>query len=160
MSGAAAAREMSGLEFLQAVVKQELPPAPIAELMGFGSVEVEEGRVVFACEPAEYHYNPIGTVHGGVASTLLDSAMGCAVHSTLPAGAGYTTLELKVNMLRPITVSTGRLLCEGCTVHVGGRVATAEGRLTDEAGKLYAHATTTCMLFRSPEKPAEGELGR
>lgn len=114
---------------------------------------------MFACEPAEYHYNPIGTVHGGLASTLLDSAMGCAVHSTLPAGAGYTTLELKVNMLRPIAVSTGRLLCEGRTVHVGGRVATAEGRLTDEAGKLYAHATTTCMLFRSPEKPAEGELG-
>jgi uncharacterized protein (TIGR00369 family) len=111
-------------------------------------VEVEEGRVVFEVEPAEYHYNPIGAVHGGLACTLADSAMGCAVHSTLPAGVGYTTVEIKTNLLRPISVRTGTLRCEGTTIHVGGRIATAEARLTDAAGKLYAHATTTCMIFR------------
>lgn len=157
--GAAVAREMGGLEFLRAILRGEQPPPPMAELMGFEPLEVEEGRALFACTPAEYHYNPIGTVHGGLACTLLDSATGCAVHSTLPPGAGYTTLELKVNMLRPITAGTGRLLCEGRTIYVGGRVATAEGRLTDEAGKLRAHATTTCMIFRSKGKPAEGEPG-
>jgi uncharacterized protein (TIGR00369 family) len=148
---------MSGLEYLRALARGELPAPPIAELMGFRAVEVEEGRVVFEAEPAEYHYNPIGTVHGGFACTLADSAMGCAVHSTLPAGAGYTTLELKVNLLRPITAGTGRLRCEGRTVHVGGRVATAEARLTDPEGTLYAHATTTCMVFR--ERPAEPSTG-
>jgi uncharacterized protein (TIGR00369 family) len=103
---------------------------------------------VFAVEPAEYHYNPIGLVHGGLACTLLDSAMGCAVHTTLPAGTGYTTLELKVNLIRPLTRETGRVLCEGTIIHVGGRTATAEARITDAAGALYAHATTTCMIFR------------
>ena len=145
--GAMAAREMSGLEFLQAILRGEQPAAPIAELMGFDALEVEKGRVVFACTPAEYHYNPIGTVHGGMVCTLADSAMGCAVHSTLPAGVGYTTLELKVNLLKAITVETGRLLCEGTTISVGRRAATAEARLTDESGRLYAHATTTCMIF-------------
>lgn len=148
MIGATAAREMSGLEYLKAMSRGDVPAPPIAELMGFAPVEVEEGRVVFEVEPAEYHYNPIGTVHGGLACTLADSAMGCAVHTTLPAGAGYTTVEIKTNLLRPITVETGRLRCEGVTVHVGGRIATAEARLTDEAGRLYAHATTTCMVFR------------
>jgi len=148
MIGATAAREMSGLEYLKAMSRGDVPAPPIAELMGFAPVEVEEGRVVFEVEPAEYHYNPIGTVHGGLACTLADSAMGCAVPTTLPAGAGYTTVEIKTNLLRPITVETGRLRCEGVTVHVGGRIATAEARLTDEAGRLYAHATTTCMVFR------------
>jgi uncharacterized protein (TIGR00369 family) len=152
--GADAAREMSGLEYLRAMLRGELPGPPIARLIGFGFVEVEEGRVVFDCEPAEYHYNPIGSVHGGLACTLFDSAMGCAVHTVLPAGVGYTTVELKVNFLRPITASTGRLLCEGNTIHVGGRIATAEARLTDESGNLYGHATTTCMIFR------EGKGGR
>lgn len=146
--GAEAARSMSGLEYLRAMASGELPAPPLAHLVGFGLHEVGEGRVVFECEPGEQHYNPIGSVHGGLACTLFDSAMGCAVHTALPAGTGYTTVELKVNLLRPITANTGRLLCEGKTIHVGGRIATAEARLTDESGKLYGHATTTCMIFR------------
>lgn len=152
--GADAARKMSGLDYLRSMARKELPAPPIASLMEFEAVEVEEGRVVFAVEPAEYHYNPIGAVHGGLVCTLADSAMGCAVHTELPAGTGYTTLELKVNFLRQITTRTGRVLCEGKTIHVGGRIATAEARLTDEAGKLYGHATTTCMIFREDPKPA------
>lgn len=146
--GAEAARRMSGLEYLRAMRREELPAPPMAELMGFGFAEIDEGRVVIECVPAEYHYNPIGAVHGGLACTLFDSAMGCAVHTELPAGAGYTTVELKVNLLRPITVETGCLLCEGETIYVGGRIATAEARLNDESGRLYGHATTTCMIFR------------
>jgi uncharacterized protein (TIGR00369 family) len=139
---------VTGLEFLRAIGAGELPAAPIAELLGFEPVEVEEGRVVFAAVPEERHYNPIGTVHGGLAATLLDSAMGCAVHSTLPAGVGYTTLELKVNFVRPITTETGRILCEGTVVHRGGRVSTAEGRVFAEVdGALLAHGTTTCLIF-------------
>jgi uncharacterized protein (TIGR00369 family) len=139
---------MTGLEVIRALAAGELPGAPIAELLGFAPVEVEEGRVVFAAVPEERHYNPIGTVHGGLAATLLDSAMGCAVHSTLPAGVGYTTLELKVNFTRPITSETGRILCEGTVVHRGGRVATAEGRVYAEAdGRLLAHGTTTCLIL-------------
>ena len=147
-AGAEAARKMSGLEYLRAIMSGELPGAPIADLLGFEAVTVEEGRVVFAVEPAEYHYNPIGAVHGGLACTLADSAMGCAVHTTLPVGTGYTTLELKTSFLRKITTATGRVLCEGTVVHAGGRTALAEARVTDGAGKLYAHATTTCMIFR------------
>jgi uncharacterized protein (TIGR00369 family) len=105
--------------------------------------------VVFTAQPAEYHYNPLGTVHGGVAATLLDSAMGCAVQSVLPHGAGYTTLEIKVNYLRAMTSRTGRVYAEGKVIYVGGRIATAEARLTDGEGKLYAHGTTTCILLRS-----------
>jgi uncharacterized protein (TIGR00369 family) len=139
---------MTGLELLQAIASGDAPGAPIAELMGFEPVEAEEGRIVFACIPGPEHYNPIGTVHGGLAATLLDSAMGCAVHSTLPAEQGYTTLELKVNYTRPITAGTGRVLCEGTIVHRGGRVATAEGRLwAERSGKLLAHGTTTCLIF-------------
>lgn len=143
-----AARSMSGLEYLKAIQAGELPPPPIAALMNMTLGEASEGRIVFRAEPAEYHYNPLGTVHGGVAATLLDSAMGCVVQSLLPAGAGYTTLEIKVNYLRPITSSTGIVTCEGTIIHLGGRTATAEGRLTDAAGKLYAHGTTTCIIFR------------
>ncbi len=157
-SGAEAAREMSGLEYLRAMARAELPGVPMASLMGFGVAEIEEGRVIFECVPGEQHYNPIGSVHGGLACTLFDSAMGCAVHSALPAGVGYTTVELKVNFLRPISVQTGKLSCEGTTIHVGGRIATAEARLTDEAGKLYGHATTTCMIFRG-DSPSVGEGG-
>jgi uncharacterized protein (TIGR00369 family) len=146
---AEAGRNLSGLEFLQKIVAGELPPPPIGSLMNFGIAEFSEGRAVFVVEPAEYHYNPIGVVHGGVAATLLDSAMGCAVHSTLPVGAGYTTLEIKVNYLRPMTAETGTVRCEAKVIHVGGRTATAEGRIVDANGKLYAHGTTTCMVFRS-----------
>ncbi len=151
-AGAGAATEMSGLEYLRAIARGELPAAPMADLLGFALHEIEEGRVVFECVPDEYHYNPIGAVHGGLACTLFDSAMGCAVHTMLPAGVGYTTVELKVNFLRPITAKTGRLLCEGVAIHVGGRIATAESRLHDEDGKLYGHATTTCMILREDSK--------
>ena len=154
--GLGAARRLSGLEYLRAIIRGEVPGAPIAALLGFSPVEVEEGRAVFTVEPGEYHYNPIGTVHGGLAATVLDSALACAVHSTLPAGAGYTTLELHVNLVRAIAHDTGRLTCTGEVVHVGGRVATAQARLTDAAGKLYAHGTTTCMLFR-PSAAGGGE---
>lgn len=154
LAGAEAAQTMSGIEYLRAMARGTLPGPPIAALLGLEIVEVETGRVVFAVEPAEYHYNPIGTVHGGLACTIADSAMACAIHSTLPAGTAYTTLELKVNLVRPITRETGRVRCEGTTIHVGGRVATAEARLFDEGGKLYAHATTTCLVLR---RPAAGE---
>jgi len=140
---------MSGLEYLQAIRSGEVPPPPIAVLLGMWIEEVREGHVVFAFEPAEYHYNPIGTVHGGAAATLLDSALGCAVHSSLPAGTRYTTLQLNINYLRPITDKTGTLYCEGNVIQVGGRVATAEGRLTDAEGKLYAHGTTTCIILKA-----------
>lgn len=145
---ASAAPNMTGLDYLQAIGRGDLPAPPIMVLMNMGMVSAEAGRVIFSVEPAEYHYNPIGTVHGGMACTICDSALGCAVHSTLPAGVGYTTLELKINFVRPITTATGRLLCEGKIIHTGSRVATAEARLTDERGKLYAHATTTCILLR------------
>ena len=114
--------------------------------MGFDIEEVGEGRVVFAVEPQEYHYNPIGMVHGGLAATLLDSAMGCAVHSLLPEGRGYTTLEIKVNYVRALKHDTGRVRAIGKVIHLGGKIATAEGSLIDSAGKLYAHGTTTCLL--------------
>jgi uncharacterized protein (TIGR00369 family) len=159
-AGAEAAAEMGGLEYLRTIARGELPAAPMADLLSFGFHEIEEGRVVFECVPAEYHYNPIGAVHGGLACTLFDSAMGCAVHTMLPAGVGYTTVELKVNFLRPITSSTGRLLCEGTTIHVGGRIATAEARLRDERGKLYGHATTTCMIFRDGSQERSVGEGR
>lgn len=146
---AEAGQGLSGLEFLQKIVSGELPPPPLAALMNFDLVELREGHAVFAIDPAEYHYNPIGVVHGGVAATLLDSAMGCAVHSTLPAGAGYTTLEIKVNFVRAITAQTGRVRCEAKLIHLGGRTATAEGRVIDEAGKLYAHGTTTCLILKT-----------
>lgn len=142
---------MTGLELLRAIGAGELPAAPMAELLGLEPLHAEEGRVVFAAEPGPQHENALGIVHGGLAAALLDSAMGCAVHSTLPDGVGYTTLELKVNFTRPITPATGRVVCEGTVVHRGGRVATAEGRVVVEAsGKLLAHGTTTCLIL-SPE---------
>jgi uncharacterized protein (TIGR00369 family) len=146
---AEAGRGLSGLEYLRKIISGEFPRPPISELMNFGLVELSEGRAVFTVEPAEYHYNPIGVVHGGLAATLLDSAMGCAVHSKLAAGVGYTTLEIKVNFIRAMTAETGRVRCEAELIHLGGRTATAEGRITDEGGKLYAHGTTTCLVFRS-----------
>ncbi|HYO91868.1 MAG TPA: PaaI family thioesterase, partial [Pyrinomonadaceae bacterium] len=132
----------------QKIVAGELPRPPIGALMSFNLAELSEGRAVFTVEPAEYHYNPIGVVHGGLAATLLDSAMGCAVHSMLPAGAGYTTLEIKVNYVRAMTAETGTVRCEAEVIYVGGRTATAEGRVIDSNGKLYAHGTTTCIIFR------------
>ena len=143
---AARATEGSGLEFLRAIVSGELPKAPIQELLGFELDEAEEGRVVFSIEPGEQHYNPIGSVHGGVAATLLDSAMGAAVHSTLPEGAGYVTLEVKFNLVRAITADTGRVVAEGRIIHRGRSVATVEGSLRAEGDKLLAHGTSTCLI--------------
>jgi uncharacterized protein (TIGR00369 family) len=145
---AARGRELCGLDYVRLIFAGELPPPPISTLMGFRGVEAERGRAVFEIVPREEHYNPIGSVHGGVALTLLDSAMGCAVHTLLDAGVGYTTLEVKANFVRPITVETGLVTCEGVVVHGGSRVATAEGRVTDAAGKLLAHGTTTCLILR------------
>ena len=145
---AQAAEGLSGIEFLQKIVAGELPPPPIGVLMNFRIAELREGHAVFTVDPAEYHYNPIGVVHGGVAATLLDSAMGCAVHSTLPAGARYTTLEIKVNYVRAMSAKTGEVRCEADVIHVGGRTAVAEGKILDGKGKLYAHGTTTCIIFR------------
>ena len=144
---AEAGRSMSGIEFLRAIRDGRLPAAPIAELLGFQLVEVEPGHAVFEVVPGEHHYNPIGVVHGGLAMTLLDSAMGCAVQSQIPAGGAYTTLEAKTNLVRAITSETGKLRAIGKLVHLGKRVGTAEGRLEDAAGKLYAHATTTCIVL-------------
>ena len=138
----------SGLALWQAIAAGELPPPPVARLLGFDDIEsVAEGRVVFRMPPAEEHLNPLGTVHGGVLTTLLDSAMGCAVHSTLAAGTGYATLELKVNLVRPVLPDTGRIRAEGRVLHPGRRAATAEGRLLDAAGRLLAHGTTTCIIL-------------
>jgi uncharacterized protein (TIGR00369 family) len=145
---AAKGLQLSGLEYIQAIIGGELPPPPIAELVGFRLVEAEPGRAVFEMEPGPQHYNPIGSVHGGVAMTLLDSAMGVAVHTLLDAGVGYTTLELKTNFVRPMTAETGLVRCEGNILHSGSRVATAEGKLTDANGKLLAHGTTTCLILR------------
>lgn len=148
---AAGARGRTGLEFIRAVMDGELPPPPIAVLMSMGPIEVEEGRVVFAGTPGEEHYNPIGVVHAGFVMTLLDSVLGCAVQTTLPEGRAYTMLETKVNMIRPIQASTGRVLAEATVLHSGRTTATAEGKaVSAETGKLLAHATTTCAVMAAP----------
>lgn len=139
---------MSGLEFLQALARGEIPPPPIGSLMNFIAAEVEQGRVVFTAVPGEYHYNPVGAIHGGFAATLLDTAMACSILSTLPAGVGSTTVELHINYIRPLALESGKLFCTGEIIHVGRTMATAQGRLTDASGKLYAHGTTTCMILR------------
>jgi len=140
---------MSGLEHLEAIRDGRIPPPPIAELMGFELVEVGHGRATFAVKPGAQHYNPIGVVHGGLAATLLDSAMGCAVQSTLDAGTAYTTLDLNTTFLRPMTVDTGRVVCEATVVHTGSRVATAEGRVfSATTGKLIATGTCTCVILQ------------
>ncbi len=148
MVGALRGREMSGMEYMRAMIAGELPRPPISWALDFVLTEVEEGRAVFEMEPAEFHYNPIGMVHGGVAATLLDSAMGCAVHSLLPVGVGYTTLEMKVNLLRAITRDTGPVRAEGSVIHAGRTTALAEARLVDASGKVLAYATSTCLVVR------------
>jgi uncharacterized protein (TIGR00369 family) len=144
---AAAGRSMAGIDFLRAIRDGRLPAPPIAQLLGMRLAAVEDGAAAFELTPAEQHFNPIGVVHGGIAATLLDSAMGCTVHSKLPAGVGYTTLEMKVNLVRAITLKTGLLRASARIVHFGGRSATAEGRLEDASRKLYAHASTTCIIL-------------
>ena len=144
---AQAARQKSGAELFAAMIEGSLPPAPIADTLDFSLTAAGEGTAVFEIDCSEFHYNPLGTVHGGVIATLLDSAMSCAVHTLLPAGSGYTTVEMKVNFVRPILADTGPLRCVGTVVHSGRRIATAEGKLVDADGKLYAHGTTTCLIF-------------
>ena len=144
---AAAGRAMAGIDFLRAIRDGRLPPPPIAELLGMRLVEVEPGRAVFECSPGEQHYNPINVVHGGLAMTMLDSAMTCAVQTRAAAGGGFTTVEAKTNFVRPITAGTGLIRAVGTLLHTGSRLATAEGRIVDAAGKLYAHATTTCIVL-------------
>lgn len=145
---AAAGATMTGMEYMTAVVTGQLPPPPIAVTMRLRPVELEEGRVVFEGEPGEEHYNPIGVVHGGYAATLLDSALGCAVHTTLPAGVAYTSLGLEAKFTRPITRDTGRVLCEANVLYRGRRQSTAEATLTAaDSGKLLAHGISTCMIL-------------
>jgi uncharacterized protein (TIGR00369 family) len=142
--------ERSGLEHMRAIAAGEIDPPPIANLLGMSLVEVEEGRAVFALTPGEQHYNPIGVVHGGIAATILDSAMGCSVHTTLPPGWSYGTLDLSARFVRPITSDTGRILCEGTVVHRGRTTATTEGRVwAEETGKLLAHGTGSALLRKS-----------
>jgi uncharacterized protein (TIGR00369 family) len=152
MIGAAAAKGMAGLDYLRAVIRGEYPTPPIASVLDFRIAEVEKGRVIVEVYPAEYHYNPIGVVHGGLAATVLDSAMACAVHSTLDAGTGYATIEFKVNLVRPVTADVGRLRAIGEIVHAGTRVVTAQARLIDDAGSVFAHATETCLLVEHAER--------
>jgi uncharacterized protein (TIGR00369 family) len=142
---------MGGLAFLRAMIAGKLPQAPICATLGFHLTEAEEGRAVFEGLPEFRHYNPISSVHGGFHATLLDSALGCAVFSTLAKGEAWTTLELKINFVRPINQDTGLVRAEGRIIHRGRTVATSEGDVRDKAGKLYAHASTTCMVF-----PAKG----
>ncbi len=139
---------MNGLDFLQKIAAGEIPQPPIMRLVNMQSGEASEGKAVFTCTPGEQHYNSLGIVHGGIAATLLDTSLGCSIHTLLPAGVGYTTLELHVNYVRPITIQTGVIRCEGEVIHMGRSMATAQARITDVAGKLYAHATTTCMILR------------
>jgi uncharacterized protein (TIGR00369 family) len=150
LASAAQGSVLSGIEYMRALRDAEIPPPPIAVTMAFSPIEIGEGRVAFAGNPGEEHYNPIGVVHGGWASTLLDSAMGCAVHTTLPAGAAYTTLTLEAKFVRPITRDTGTVRAEAEVVHRGRKQATVEARLIAEgSGKLLAHGTSTCMIMEA-----------
>lgn len=139
--------QYDGLTFLRGLADGKFPAPPITQTLGFTLSEVEHGRAVFVGDPQARHYNPIGTVHGGFAMTLLDSALACAIHSTLAKGEIYTTLEIKVNLVRPLTQETGLVRAEGRILHRGRTLATSEGDIRDAGGKLYAHATTTCMIF-------------
>jgi uncharacterized protein (TIGR00369 family) len=141
----------SGVDYLRGVVEGRHPAAPFADAMDFELTEVEEGRAVFVGRPSARYFNPLGTVHGGWTATVLDSAMACAAHSTLKLGEGYTTLEMKINYVRPVMPESGVVRCEGKLIHRGGSVATTEGRLVDERGRLLAHGTETCLIF--PAKP-------
>ncbi len=140
-------KEMSGLEFVQGLADGRLPLNTMAQTLGYDVTEIVNGRVVVTATPNGHELNPAGTVHGGLAATLLDSCMGLAIQSTLPKGVGSTTLEFKVLFVRPITPETGRITAEGVVLNCGSRVGTAEGRITDAQGKLLAHGTTTCLIF-------------
>ena len=145
----AARRTQPGLSYLQQVLAGALPAPPIARLMNLRLAEVERGRAVFETTPEEYHYNPLGIVHGGLAATILDSAMGCSVHTCLDAGDRYTTIELKVNFVKPLTLATGPVRATATIVNISRTVALAEARLVDRDGTLYAHGTSTCLIKRA-----------
>jgi len=142
-------KKMSGLEFVQGLADGTLPLNTIARTLGYDVTEAESGRVVVTAEPSEVHLNPAGTVHGGLAATILDSCMGLAIQSTLEKGVGSTTLEFKISFVRPITPETGTIRAEGTVISRGRRVGTAEGRVTDGKGRLLVHGTTTCLIFES-----------
>jgi uncharacterized protein (TIGR00369 family) len=139
-----------GMALFEAIFAGQVPRPPIGQTLDFLPVEIAPGRAVFQGKPGPQHYNPMGSVHGGWFATLLDSALGCAVHSALPAGKGYTTLELKVNMIRALTARVPRVRAEGRLIHLGGQTATADARLVGPDGRLYAHASTTCLVFEMP----------
>ena len=146
----ATAMQMDGLSFMRNLLSKQFPAPPFAETSDIWPIEVEHGRVVFEATPSHRFLNPLGTVHGGWISTLLDSAMGSAVHSTLKPGHGYTTIDMTISFVRAVMPSSGKLICEGKIIHSGGRIATAEGRVTDAAGKLMAHGSETCLILKAP----------
>jgi uncharacterized protein (TIGR00369 family) len=138
---------MSGLDYLGGILRGDFPAAPIAATLGFRPAEFEYGKAVFEGTPERFTYNPLGGVHGGWIATLLDSAMGCAVHTTLPAGKGYTTVDLSVSLVRGLHEKSGLIRCEGTILHTGGSIATAQGRVVGADGTIYAHGTTTCLIL-------------
>ena len=148
----AALPDLDGIEFMSKIVAGELPGAPIAGHFAMEPIEVGHGTVTFRCQPDESHYNPIGMVHGGLVCTLLDSALGCATHTTLPAGTGYTSIEIKVNYLRPVTADSGPLICTGRVTKSGRRVAFAEGEVRDNQGKVVATASGSLLIFALPAR--------
>jgi uncharacterized protein (TIGR00369 family) len=153
-ASAEVAAALTGLEQMQAMMRGELPFASIGRTLDFLMVEVEHGRAVFQGAPGPAHLNPMGAVHGGWFATLLDSALGCSVHAALPRGKAYTTLELKVNLVRALTPKVARVRAEGRVIHLGGQTATADARLVGPDGRLYAHASTTCLVFDLQRKAA------
>ena len=160
---AALARDLSGLDYLLGIAEGRFPPPPIAALLGMTILSVAPGQVTFGLDVGEHLYNPIGSVHGGVFCTLLDSAMGCSVHASLDRGQAYTTLELKVNIVKALTLNTPSVTATGQVISAGRRVATASGQITGPDGALYAHATTTCLVFEprpTEEKESSGRPGK
>ncbi|MES2591235.1 MAG: PaaI family thioesterase [Bacteroidota bacterium] len=147
--GAQQASQMSGMEYIEAMLNKQLPGPPVIETLDFKLKSIEPGKAVFSFVPAEFHYNPIGSVHGGVISTILDSAMGCSVHSLLPKGKAYTTLELKVNFLRAITKENAELFAVGKIIHCGNKTALVEAQVIDSQNKVYAHGVSTCLIFNT-----------
>lgn len=139
---------LSGLDYLKAIKDEKISPPPVAKLVGYKILEVDEGYAAFELAPAEYHYNPFATVHGGILSTLLDTAMTASVLSTLPKGFSCTTIEIKVNFVKPVSADTGMLRCEARPIHLGKKLATVEGRLKDRDGVLHAHGVSTCSIFK------------
>ena len=145
--GIARLPDLAGIDVLRGMLDGALPAPPVMSTLGFEAEEFEVGRVVFSMLPQEFHLNPLGGVHGGVLATLLDSAIGCAVHSALPQGVGYTSVDLNTTFTRPVTVGTGRITATGTVLNLGRRTALGQAQLTDSTGRLLAHATSTCLLF-------------